>query len=322
MITDNQSRLTETQRKLITVVLPTKNEESAIGPVIDEVMSCGYNQILVVDGSSADRTVEIAKQRGVEVVTQIGKGKRDAVLTALKSVRSYYCMFMDADMTYDAHDIDGFLKSAEDCDQVLGVRHPQPEAMSRVHKFGNRVLTATFNLLFGVHLSDVLSGMYLIETDFARSLKFGLGELTVEQEILAQSTAMGRVTEIPINYRKRLGISKTHTWRQGMADLLAMLSIARRYSPVVLFSLISALALVPALLIICWMLVEVLLAKSFDIGYTTVALFLFMIGALGLAVSSLSLSFKLTLRQFERRLRRHETVHPLRTTDTREHTPS
>ena len=317
MLTDNQSRLTETQRKLITVVLPTKNEESAIGPVIDEVMSCGYSQILVVDGNSADGTVEIAKQRGVEVVTQIGKGKRDAVLTALRCVHSYYCIFMDADMTYDAHDIDAFLENAEDYDQVIGVRHPQPEAMNRLHKFGNRVLTAAFNLLFGVHLSDVLSGMYLIETDFARSLNFGLGELTVEQEILAQSTAMGRAKEIPINYRKRLGTSKVHTWRQGMADLLAMLSIARHYSPVVLFSLISALALVPAIVIICWVLVEVVIAKSFDIGYMTLALFLFMIGAQGLAVSSLSLSFKLTLRQFERRLRRHETVHHQSTRDTR-----
>jgi dolichol-phosphate mannosyltransferase len=305
-MTSQKISLSRTQRDSLTVVLPTKNEEAAIGSVIDEIKSCGYNHILVVDGHSTDKTVQIAREKEVEVVSQTGKGKRDAVVCAIESVKTRYCLFMDADMTYDAHDIDAFLRNAKDFDQVIGVRHPKAGAMSELHKFGNHVLTNAYNLLFGVHLSDVLSGMYLIDTDFARALKFGLGELTVEQEILAQSTAMGRITEIPINYRERLGVSKTHTWRQGVTDLFATLFIACRYSPVVLFSLISALALIPACTILSWVVFEDLAVNRFDTGSAILALFFFIIGAQGLAVSSLSLSMKLTLRQFERRLRRHE----------------
>jgi dolichol-phosphate mannosyltransferase len=215
---------------------------------------------------------------------------------------------MDADMTYDAHDIDNLLRNMHGYDQVVGIRIPEPGAMSRLHVFGNRFLTRVYNLLFGTRLSDVLSGMYLLDTEFARTLQFELGELTVEQEILAQSTAIGLVKEVPTNYRKRLGDTKVHTWRQGMRDLIAMLSIARRYSPVILFSLTGALAMIPAAIILIWVSVEALEGGAFHVGYATLALFLFILGGLGLTVSSLSLSMKLTLRQFERRLRREKVI--------------
>ena len=304
----NNVQAVELDRESVTVILPTKNEQQAIASVIEEVRSCGYDNVLVVDGNSTDRTVEVAESKDVQVVQQSGRGKRDAILTALGLVRTPYCVIMDADMTYDACDIDNLLRNVHGYDQVVGIRRPEPGAMEPLHVFGNQLLTRVYNLLFGTRLSDVLSGMYLLNTEFARTLQFELGELTVEQEILAQSTAIGQVKEVPISYRKRLGETKTHTWRQGMRDLVAMLSIARRYSPVILFSLVGALAIVPAAVILIWVLVESLEGRIFDVGYAMLAMFLFLIGALGLTVSSLSLSMKLTLRQFERRLRREKLI--------------
>ena len=287
------------------MVLPTKNEEEAISGLIDEIHACGYTNLLAVDGQSTDRTVKVAEERGVKVVQQTGKGKRDAVVTALRLVDTPYCVFMDADMSYDPRDIDLLLEKAEGADQVVGVRRPQPDAMSRLHRVGNRLLTRVYNLLFGTRLFDVLSGMYLLDTDFARNLELSLGEFTVEQEILAQSTAMGRVEQVSIGYRKRVGVSKVHTWSQGLKDLVTMLSIARRYSPVVLFGLLSAMAIIPATVILAWVLSEALGGSVFHEGYATLALLLFVIAAQGFAVSAMSLSMKLTLRQFERRLRRN-----------------
>ena len=42
----------------VTVVLPTLNEEEAIGQVIHELKQAGYRNILVVDGYSTDATVK------------------------------------------------------------------------------------------------------------------------------------------------------------------------------------------------------------------------------------------------------------------------
>jgi len=51
------------RKEMVSIVLPTLNEEEAIGTVIDELKHEGYENILVVDGYLTDFTVKIAKER-------------------------------------------------------------------------------------------------------------------------------------------------------------------------------------------------------------------------------------------------------------------
>lgn len=51
------------RKEMVSIVLPTLNEEEAIGTVIDELKHEGYENILVVDGYSTDFAVKIAKER-------------------------------------------------------------------------------------------------------------------------------------------------------------------------------------------------------------------------------------------------------------------
>jgi len=63
-------------KDIVTVVIPTLNEEEAIGMVLDEVMAEGYRNILVVDGYSKDRTVDIAKSGGgLELYIKMALGR-------------------------------------------------------------------------------------------------------------------------------------------------------------------------------------------------------------------------------------------------------
>ncbi|MEM0041604.1 MAG: glycosyltransferase family 2 protein, partial [Candidatus Korarchaeum sp.] len=107
-------------KEQVTVVLPTLNEESAIGRVIDELLQEGYNNILVVDGYSTDKTVEIARGKGVKVIFQKGRGKAGAIRTAIEVVNTPYILFMDADYTYDPRDIGRLLRYAG-YDEVIGM---------------------------------------------------------------------------------------------------------------------------------------------------------------------------------------------------------
>ena len=66
----------------VTVVIPTLNEAEAIGKVIDELKQYGIVNIIVVDGHSTDGTPKIAKEKGVKVIFQEGKGKALAIKTA------------------------------------------------------------------------------------------------------------------------------------------------------------------------------------------------------------------------------------------------
>ncbi|MCX8169448.1 MAG: glycosyltransferase, partial [Candidatus Methanomethylicia archaeon] len=83
----------------VTIVIPTLNEEKAIGIVLDELLNLGYRNIIVVDGYSKDNTVKIAFEKGVKVIYQHGHGKTGAIQTALEHVNTSYMLVMDGDYT-------------------------------------------------------------------------------------------------------------------------------------------------------------------------------------------------------------------------------
>jgi dolichol-phosphate mannosyltransferase len=63
----------------VTVIIPTRNEERSIAEVIQELNQMGYDDVLVVDGNSWDKTVEHAKEFGANIMLQNGNGEGDAL---------------------------------------------------------------------------------------------------------------------------------------------------------------------------------------------------------------------------------------------------
>jgi glycosyltransferase involved in cell wall biosynthesis len=89
----------------VDVVIAALNEEAGIGITMAEISRNMDNcQILVVDGHSHDRTVEIAKDAGANVLFQDGIGKGDAVAKGFgcKDLDSNFIALTDADFTYPA----------------------------------------------------------------------------------------------------------------------------------------------------------------------------------------------------------------------------
>ena len=58
---------------IVTVILPTRNEEEAIEPTIDSIPTgwCKKLEILIVDGNSTDKTRELALSKGARVHSRI-----------------------------------------------------------------------------------------------------------------------------------------------------------------------------------------------------------------------------------------------------------
>ena len=201
----------------VVVVIPTLNEERAIGLVIEELLAQGLSkeQIIVVDGRSTDRTREIARRKGVKVIIQKGKGKADAIATAIEYLDSQgsnfkYVLIMDGDYTYPAKYIGKLLEYADNhrCDEVIGARVKGREHIPKILRLGNWFLTRLFNALFGTRLRDVLSGMYVIKADILKEIPWEMKGFSVEAEIAAHVVSSGRVCEVPIEYRERLGRKK------------------------------------------------------------------------------------------------------------------
>lgn len=235
-----------------TVVIPTLNEAEAIGRVIDELIEFGVplSSILVVDGGSVDGTVEIAKSKGVRVVFQEGNGKAQAIQTALRYVKTPYVLFMDGDYTYPARYICGLLKRLDEgCDFIIGARKWSRGSQGLIFRFGNRVITKIFNVLFGTSLTDVLSGMYAGRTSVLKEVGFEMSNFSVESEIVAHMVTTGKnVTETPIEYRKRLGKKKLCV-SHGIKIAKDIVRLTWRYNPAYFIFMLGALLLIPGLIL-------------------------------------------------------------------------
>ena len=284
----------------ITVVLPAFNEEKAIGPVLDELLQTGYSKILVVDGYSRDKTVEIAKAKGADVTQQHWKGKTGGLKAAFERVQSTYLLVMDCDGTYDPKDISRFLPHAHNYDQIIGARERR-DHISFMNRLGNRIINYVFTLFTGWRLTDVGSGMYLLRTSVARTLELHTSGVDSEVEIAVQTATKYRVTEVPIDYRMRLGESKLSPVRDGLSDIWTILTLSRLYNPVQFFSSMGTLLFVPGAIIMLWASYETFLRGILHFGWILVGLVFIMFAFQAFGVAAISLAIGRLERRLEKK---------------------
>ncbi len=290
----------------VTVVLPVLNEEEGISVVIDELLENGYRNILVVDGYSTDLTAQAARNKGVTVVGQHGRGKTGAIKTAIERLSTPYMLVMDGDFTYSAADIERLLTHANGYDQIIGAR--SGENISRIHRFGNRLISGLFNTLFGTSISDTCSGMYLLNSKSAKQLAFRTKGFSVEVEVLAQMAMQGKVTEVPINYRKRLGQRKLSALVGGVDILKSIFGLARIYNPVFIFSAVAASAAIPGVAILSWVLWRWTQFRIFHSGWALAGGMLMLLASQAFVIGTISLLLKRSEIRVERLVRDSTTL--------------
>jgi len=200
------------------LIIAALNEAPGIGLTIAEMKdTLGEISVLVVDGKSSDRTVEIAKNLGAKVFRQDGVGKGDALAKALENadLNADYIILTDADYTYPAEYVPAMIKMIEEnplVGMVCGNRlngNVDKEALHDVFHIGNRLLALAHRMLNGVALEDPLTGLRVIRATalrgwFAKSRGF---DIEVELNYLVKRRCF-KIKEIPICYRARLGEKK------------------------------------------------------------------------------------------------------------------
>jgi glycosyltransferase involved in cell wall biosynthesis len=215
------------------VIIPAVNEEEGIAPTIKELkLAINDANIIVVDGNSQDKTLEIAKDFGVEVINQNGKGKGDAIFQGLANFNGdiVYVAVIDADYTYPAIHLEEMIKLLDlnpKIGMVLGDRFSKKrEFLSVKNPFyiGNRLLASIQGILNGVTLKDPLTGLRIIRFELLKGWKPKSIGFDIEAELNCHINRMGYdIAEIPIEYRQRLGKKKLG-FRHGLEILKRIIS--------------------------------------------------------------------------------------------------
>lgn len=199
-------------------IIAALNEEEGIGPTIEELRQfLGSPRVLVVDGRSVDRTVEIAKDLDAEVVFQEGRGKGDAIACAIREADGHfdYVIFTDADFTYPAIHVPNMLRILEEnphVGMVCGNRfnsHFHLKGMKNSFYLGNRMLAFAHNMMNGVNLRDPLTGLRVVRWEILRDWRPRSKGFDIEVELNHRVENEGfTIVEVPIRYRPRLGEKK------------------------------------------------------------------------------------------------------------------
>jgi glycosyltransferase involved in cell wall biosynthesis len=220
---DNIISLKHNKGKKITAVIPVLNEENTIGNIIDKTQKYVDN-ILIVDGNSQDNTVEVAKKKGVNIITQRGKGKGDAVVQALKSVHSEIVIMMDGDGSMRPEEIPLFVnKIIIGADLVKGSRftlYGKSEDITLLRRFGNNLLVFLVNFIFRANFTDLCYGFMAFNSKAIEKLKNVLvsKRFNIETEILIKAKKYNlSIVEVPsIELKRTHGVSKLRIFRDGL----------------------------------------------------------------------------------------------------------
>ena len=202
----------------VNIFIAALNEEEGIGATISELSeNINSKRILVIDGHSQDRTVEVAKDHGAEIFFQDGKGKGDALAKAVQCMDTdvEYVVITDADFTYPAEQVPEMIQILEKMPQVGMVcgnrfsKQTEGNAFQGRFTFGNKLLAFAHSFLNGIDLQDPLTGLRVIRADILRKWVIKSKGFDIEVELNHQVGKQGFETiEIPINYRERLGEKK------------------------------------------------------------------------------------------------------------------
>jgi glycosyltransferase involved in cell wall biosynthesis len=252
-----QAPLSALDPSRVAVVVPCHNEELTVGKVVADFRAALPGaRILVVDNASRDRTSEVAREAGAEVIREPRPGKGFALLSGFRKAKADGAVFfimVDGDDTYPADEAPRLIAAAHDgAEMVIGTRLTDYEsgAFRAGHSFGNKLFIWLVRMLFGVRTRDLFSGYRVITRRFLEATPLIAQGFEVEAELSLQAVVQRfPVAEVPVRYRARPAEnpSKLHTYRDGYRILLAILTFFRDYKPMTCFGLLALFFLVLSL---------------------------------------------------------------------------
>ena len=196
---------------LLSVIIPVYNEENTVEKVIDVINAVDIDkEIIVVNDASTDRTGEILenlKMPNLKLFSHprnLGKGA--AFRTGLKAAAGKIVIIQDADLEYNPYDYLKLLPPIlnNQADMVLGARFIKGYSGLKMHRMGNRVLTALHNLLFRDNLNDLYTCYKTARKEVFQDMELKSDGFSIEQEIMAKAARRKlRVMEVPIGYHPR-----------------------------------------------------------------------------------------------------------------------
>jgi glycosyltransferase involved in cell wall biosynthesis len=240
----------------IAVLVPCYNEELTVTDVVKAFKAeLPAADIYVFDNNSTDRTVEFALAAGAQVTKEPRQGKGFVIQSMFRQIEADIYVMVDGDATYPAVEVHSLLEPVlrGEADMVVGsrLRSGTKSEFRQINRLGNRLVLALLNFIFGVRLTDILSGYRAFNREFVKSLPLFGGGFEIETELTIKAIARGwRIVEIPttLTSRPEGSHSKINLFRDGTFIINTILALFRDYKPLTFFGTVGLIIILASLL--------------------------------------------------------------------------
>jgi SAM-dependent methyltransferase len=220
------------------VVVPCRNERGNVAALVERMPMLGpRTELIFCDGHSTDGTVEeIERVRAasagrpftIELMTQDGTGKKDAVWKAFRAAKHDVLMILDADLTVPPEDLPKFhVAIAEGKGELInGTRMVYPMeggAMRLLNMVGNRFFSVVLSWILGQRIKDTLCGTKVLRRSDWQRVEPGLATFGDRDPfgdfdlILGATRQNLKIRDLPVRYRARTyGETKISRFRDGL----------------------------------------------------------------------------------------------------------
>ncbi|OAQ40834.1 glycosyl hydrolase [Pedobacter psychrophilus] len=210
----------------IYVIIPAYNEEKSIAKVINDIPKNLVKEIIVSNNNSKDNTALEAKNAGATVVNASDAGYGNACLKGIEYLKNKVkpqdiIVFIDGDYSDYPEEIKEIIAPIEKnkADLVIGSRAlgiKEKGSMTLPQEFGNWLATRLIDLFYKVKFTDLGPFRAITWGNLSvinmQDKTYGW---TVEMQIKAAKLNL-RCVEVPVKYRKRIGVSKVSGTLKGV----------------------------------------------------------------------------------------------------------
>lgn len=204
--------------KIVDIIIPAYNEEASIGAVLQDIPSDLVRHVIVCNNNSSDNTKAVAIEHGAVVVDEPRPGYGSACLKGMAYIAALkqhpdIVVFLDGDYSDHPDELPLLLQPILQADQdlVIGSRATgelEEGAMMPQQIFGNWLATNLIKIFYNYTFTDLgpfraIKYSKLVDLDM-QDRDFGW---TVEMQVKAAKMGY-RCVEVPVTYRKRIGVSK------------------------------------------------------------------------------------------------------------------
>lgn len=240
----------------IAVLIPCYNEAATIKSVVASFRKAiPEADIYVYDNNSTDGTATLATGAGAIVRREPRQGKGNVLRSMFRDIDADAYVLVDGDDTYPAAAAPEMVRMVleEGADMVVGDRLSSTYARENkrlFHNFGNNLVRALVNWLFGGSISDIMTGYRAFSPLFAKSFPILSRGFEIETEMTIHALDKNFVVRnVPVEYRDRPSgsESKLDTFSDGMKVILTIVRMLKDHRPRLFFGILAAVAWIVSL---------------------------------------------------------------------------